>query len=293
MNGCDYAIVNARGDVVERSPRLPRSVAIRSCAKPFQMLPVCLLGLEDRYRLTSRELTILSSSQLAQSNQVEVLQSLLEKTQIRLTDLHLPMSAPTGRQAYRNWRRLHQRKSTLYHPCIGNHIAMFLIERALTGDGADYLNPDCEAQRMIGRLVYEFAATDDIAVSVDGCGAPCYRMSLPSLATLYCGLTEGRAQTVYRRYEKPICRLRNAFRATPVYLEGDGCLSTILTDCDGIVGKAGADGTLAIGIDGATLGIAISSPERDWASVARTAQSILLALRCGNEQLQRRLATVE
>lgn len=293
MSICNYVIVNARGEVVERSPQMPRSVAIRSCAKPFQMLPVCLLGLDKQYGLTDRELTLLSSSQLAQSNQVEALCSLMEKTQIRLTDLRLSISAPTGRQAYQNWRLLHQRKSVLYHPCIGNHIAMFLIERALTGDGADYLDVACEAQRMIGGLVREFASTDDITVGVDSCGAPCYRMPLSSLALLYCGLTKDRARTVHSRYAEAVCRMRKAFRSAPVYLEGDGCLSTILTDCNGIVGKAGADGTLAIGIDGAALGIAISSPERDWGAVARTAQRILSKLKYGDELLYRRLADIK
>ena len=287
MNGCEYVVVNRCGDIVRSSGSPLNNVVIRSCAKPFQMLPVCLLGLDKEYELTPKELAILSSSLLAQSNQVEVLMGLLRKTKISLSDLHLEPSAPAGRKSYQNWIHRNGKKSVLFHPCVGNHIAMYMIERWLTGRGEYYLISDSATQRLIYRIICDFSDTTDIIIGRDGCGAPSYGMPLAALAAMYrklCIAMEGENPTLCH-YSKAIHRLRHAFHKCPVYLEGDGCLSTILTGYHGIVAKTGANGTLAIGIDNLNLGIAVSSPQRDWCMVARITKELLSSLSYGDARL--------
>lgn len=75
-------------------------------------------------------------------------------------------------------------------------------------------------------------------------------------------------------------------------LEGDGCLSTVLTSSNGIIAKTGAGGLLAIGIRELKCGIAIKSYQKDFMSVAQAAKQILHFLGYEDELLQKQLTVI-
>ena len=282
MELCNYVIVDDKHNIIDSSTSLPKRVEIHSCAKPFQLLPVCLLGLDDKYCLTPDDLAIMSSSSIAQDIHVKTIESLMNKAHIQIDSLQLEAVAPTGTIAYANWAKASLSKSSLYHQCIGNHIAMFLAQRELVGDGTDYLLPNSAIQEMIFSIVKELfcCSEQDISVEKDNCGAPCYVVSLQSLAIGYCNLCIGKS-SIENPYSNEINQIRAAFGMFPTLLEGDGCLSTIITSSTGLIGKTGSNGILGIGVDDFKYGMAIYSPSKCWKNVAQTAQVLLL--RIGNK----------
>ena len=275
MGNCHYVIVDKQHNVIDQSENFPMSIKIHSCAKPFQLMPICLLGLDHQYRLSAQDITIMSSSSLAQSNQVKILERLLDKTEIQISDLRIDAMAPAGSIAYKNWVKSREKPSRLYHPCIGNHIAMYLAQRELTGDGSDYLSKDSAVQRIIFQLVSEACEDDRISIDTDTCGSPCYIMSLQALARAYVNLCFHGNSSFSCRYKRIIKYLRNSFAQSPVLLEGDGCLSTVLSSHKGLFGKTGANGVLGISVDDYNYGIAIYSPDNKWHAVADTICALL------------------
>lgn len=105
MNNIQYIVMNNRNDIVMQSGNNCEKISIRSCAKPFQVLPVCMLGLDDKYKLSLSEIAIMSSSSLAQDIHVKAIRELLSKLMIRIDDLSLEPTAPCGHLAYSNWQR--------------------------------------------------------------------------------------------------------------------------------------------------------------------------------------------
>lgn len=293
MNNTQYVVVNGMNNILMQSTNHCEKVSIRSCAKPFQVLPVCLMGLDDKYNLSLPEIAIMSSSMLAQDIHVKTIQGLLSTLRIRIDDLSLVPTAPYGRIAYLNWQHEKREKSPIYNPCIGNHIAMYLAQRELTGNGNDYLSPSSPVQKMILEIIQELCKcrSNETIIGIDHCGSPCYSMPLKSLALGYRSLCINELD-VNERYITAILKIRKAFFRFPRYLEGDGCLSTIISRCEGLVGKTGANGTIGIGIDKYRCGVAIYSADRNWSAIAETITTIMERLGCNNRRLYRELLRV-
>ena len=293
MNSTQYIVVDDRNDILMQSDINCKKVSIHSCAKPFQALPVCMLGLDEKYNLSLSEIAIMSSSMLAQDIHVETIQGLLSKLMIQLDDLSLAPTAPCGRIAYSNWQRNKREISSIYNPCVGNHIAMFLVQRELIGSGVDYLSASSSVQKMILEIIRDFCkcGNDDIIIGIDHCGAPCYSMPLKSLALGYRCLCENELD-LNEKYKTAVSKIRKSFFKFPRYIEGDGCLSTIVSRCEGLIGKTGANGTIGIGIDESHCGVAIYSPNRNWAVVAETISTVLERLGYKNRRLNRELQGV-
>lgn len=293
MNNTQYVVVDDMNNILMESTNHCEKVSIRSCAKPFQVLPVCMLGLDNKYNLSLQEIAIMSSSMLAQDIHVETIQGLLSKLMIRLDDLSLAPSAPCGRIAYLNWKRDKRKISPIYNPCVGNHIAMFLVQRELTGSGADYLSASSPVQKTIFAIIQEFCKceNEEITVGIDHCGSPCYSMPLKALALGYRRLCINEFD-INERLRTSISKIRNAFQRFPRYIEGDGCLSTIISQCQGFIGKTGANGTIGVGIDEYHCGVAIYSPDRNWSAIAEIFLTILEHLGCSNRCLNRELLSV-
>ena len=269
MKRVQYIVIDENDQVIMQSGINSSFIPIHSCAKPFQILPIFLLGLDTKYNLSKQELTIMSSSMLAQDMHVTTIIKLLDKLGIETDELSVASSAPYGQIAYRNWKQRRKAPSIIYNPCVGNHIAMFLAQRELTGSGTGYLRFDSPIQNMIFDIVQDFfgCGKDDIQISRDNCGAPCYSMTLKTLAYGYRNLCTD-AQCDRNKYQFAIKKLRTAFNNCPRYLEGDGCLSTIISRKKGLIGKTGANGTLGISLNKPKCGMAIYSQDENWIAVA-------------------------
>lgn len=277
MKDSYYVIVDKAGNIVGCSHKpLLDKVAVRSVAKPIQSLPVLLLGLHKKYHLTKREIAVLSSSQLAQSQQVAAICSVMRKTGLREEELIVSPECPAGRIAFEKWQAAGGEKLKRYHPCVGNHIALALAQRELTGSTQYYYCFESAIQKEVLRLMGVFCecSSTDIIRIIDGCGIPSFVLTMKQVAVAYrnlvCPSDRFNAKYTYA------CRKNlAAIWSNPLMLEGDGCLSTIISAERGTLAKTGQEGILAIGLERIGYGIAIQSSTKGWAEVADTAMKIL------------------
>lgn len=255
----DYIVVDGRRTPVLSGGRSERTVWMHSAAKPLQLLPLLDRGLDRAYALSPGELALLSSSHMGQPQHMEALRSLLTKTGLRESGLVLPPAAPEGRISYRNWLLRGGGKRRLYHPCSGNHMAIMLLQRELTGGTAGYERMSSPAQREILWYIQNYTGETPM-LKLDHCGIPTYRVSLGGIASAYQrlgkeALSGGAA-----------ARLVSALHADPVMVEGDGCISTVLCADSGLVAKTGVNRLLALGDQRRGLGAAIIS-DGGWGDI--------------------------
>ena len=78
-----------------------RRVNAHSTAKLIQVLPVYLLGIDQKCSLNGQELAIMSASHLGQDVHVKVLKNLMGKLGIQEDQMCIPEAAPAGKLARR------------------------------------------------------------------------------------------------------------------------------------------------------------------------------------------------
>lgn len=261
-----YVVVNNLGHTVLFKGDPDRLTWMHSTAKPFQLLPLLKRSLDLRYSLTAGELTLLSSSHLAQPQHVAAFLSILQKTGIEEKSLILPPVAPSGRISYHYWRMHCGIPQKRYHPCAGNHVAIMLLQRELTGSTTGYEQVDSPAQQEILRYIEAYTG-EFPALETDNCGIPTYGISMYSLASAY-------QRLACCSPSEDAFRLINAFHTAPVMVEGDGCLSTILCSSRGLIAKTGTNYLLALASLEQRLGIAVIS-EEGWADIIHVLPGLL------------------
>lgn len=267
-------------------------VNAHSTAKLIQVLPVYMLGIDQKYSLNEQELAIMSASHLGQDIHIQVLKSLITKLGIDENQICIPKVAPTGRLARQYWKLRHDQPSKFNHQCMGNHLALMAIQRELTGSVKGYADFQSATQNLLLNVAQQiYALPYAPEMSRDSCGAPTYMVPLSSIAIAYKNLSN---PPIYLsgKIRRAIQKNYKALKENPLILEGDGCLSTVLTSSDGIIAKTGAGGLLAIGIQELECGIAIQSHQKDFMSVAQTAKNILRFLGYKDELLQKQLTVI-
>ncbi len=242
---------------------------MHSCAKPLQLLPVLELGLDKEYQLNDEELAFMTSSHFGQSQHMDVFSSILRKTGLQEQQLLLPPSAPCGTIAYENWLHQHNAARPGYHPCAGNHLAVMLAQRALTGSTDGYTQVDSPIQTRIATRVSEYSGVpfSEIEITPDGCGLPAYTLPVSNIARIYQRLSW--ENSTVPEIEKMLSAIHHA----PRMIEGDGCISTILNQEQNLIAKTGAGGLLTLGLLEQKTGIVIASSE-GWHHVVK------LLIRC-------------
>lgn len=280
----NYIVVDGRGTSVLSGGHSEMAVWMHSAAKPFQLLPLLDRGLDQAFSLSQGEVALLASSHLGQPQHMKALQSVLDKTGLQENRMILPPAAPEGRISYRNWCLCGEQKRKLYHPCSGNHMAIMLLQRALTGHTARYEEPDSPAQREILQYI-EYYTGETPVLKRDHCGIPTYRVSLHSIASAYQKLGDEALSG------GSVTRLVTALHAAPVMVEGDGCISTVLCADVNLIAKTGVNHLLAFGNQMQGLGAAIISDGR-WGDVVETLCKISLQTSIISKKLEYQLEQI-
>lgn len=259
-------------------------VWLHSAAKPFQLLPLLDRKLDLRYGLTDEELVLLASSHLAQPQHVEVLLSLLQKTGLQEDEMILAPTHPHGRLAYRLWKERHGQKRKRYHPCSGNHAAIMLLQRVLTGSTAGYERVDSPAQQEILQYIRTYAEEEPI-LGLDNCGIPMYKLSFSKIAEAYQRLAAFPESSAVQRFDK-------ALHTVPFMIEGDGCIPTVLCLDRDLIAKTGINHLLAVGMREEKIGIAIHA-KNGWGDVLRVLPQIFREIGFAFQQLTPMLKEIE
>ncbi len=238
-------------------PHLP--VYCRSAVKPMQALPLIERGVAARLELDEEELALTSASHNGTEHHTTVAARILARGGFTPDDLlcgpHSPIDVPSARAIARAGRK----PQKIHNNCSGKHAGFLLLAADMGVSKADYLDPDSVSQQLIRRAVAEMAdvPADDVAVGVDGCGAPTLRLPLASLAHAFANLTNPDRLPPVRA---AACRtLIDAITANHVTLAGEGrlCTALIRSAPGRIYCKNGAEGVYAFGLVDRGIGVAI------------------------------------
>ena len=219
----------------------------RSAVKPLQAVAMLRHGLD----LEGHELALAGASHDGEAIHVDGALSILEGAGLSPADLQNTPDFPS-REPLTAWLAAGRGKESIAHNCSGKHSAMVRTCVRAGWPTDSYRDPEHPLQLAIRRELVTQTGEPVREPVVDGCGAPAFPTSLLGLARAF-GRVAGAA-------EGPEKQLADAFRAHPEYASGTNRDEVVYhREVPGLVCKAGAEGTLAIGLaDGTGVAIKIS-----------------------------------
>jgi L-asparaginase II len=251
------AVADREGKVLAGFGDPETPVFWRSAAKPFQVMPFLEGGGAAAFSLSQNEIALACASHQGEPLHVETARSMLEKGQFTEADLRCGAHAPSSDSSAAALVREGRAFTQLHNNCSGQHAAMLLACRMFGFDPKTYDAPDHPLQRRIRSRVafYAMFPEDEIEIGIDGCSLPVFRLPISRLATAYAPdpLSSESAEAFSARRAAVA-----AMTGCPFFISGTGQFTTRFLEAGAgrWIGKEGAEGVYAIGVEAPALGIA-------------------------------------
>lgn len=255
----DIAVVDAGGTLRAQVGDPSGKITYwRSAAKPFQSMPVVYSGAAARWELGSEDLAILSASHSGQRVHTGRVAALLERIECTADDLVCGSHPPLNAEAAAALARRRVAATALHNNCSGNHAAMLAFARQLGAPIRGYERPEHPVQVDILENVGRFTGlrSEQIAIGVDGCGVPCYGISLYHMAFAFARLME--PQGIPELHAAAARVVADAMIQHPQLVAGIGRFDTdvMAAGRGALLAKGGASGVQCVGIAGG-IGLAL------------------------------------
>ncbi|MFE2992419.1 asparaginase [Streptomyces sp. NPDC059262] len=240
----------------------------RSALKPLQAVAMVRAGLPLDGELLS--LTAASHSgedrHLAGTRRILELAALPEDALRNVPDLPFD---PVVREA---WVREGRLPSRLAQNCSGKHAAMLMTAQLNGWSLDDYLNPAHPLQQAIAEIVENLTGQAIAQVTVDGCGAPLFSISLHGLARAAARITTAAPGT-------PEAQVADAMREHAEMASGSGRdVGALMRAVPGLLTKDGFEGVQVAALpDGRAVAVKIA----DGGDRARVPVTAAALARCG------------
>ena len=256
----DLAVVSADGELRFAVGDPLRKVAFwRSSAKPFQALPLIASGAAERLGLASEDVALMAASHGGEPVHVKRAASLLERTGHRIEDLECGAHAPLDAASARDLERRGEPPTALHNNCSGKHAGLLALADELGAPFAGYRLPGHPVQGAILESVGRFTGLErrEIAIGLDGCGVPCFGISVYRMALAFARLMAP-GDEIPLAYREAAGVVREAMMQHPYLVAGRGRIDTdLMSQLPGaIVSKGGAGGVQCIGLPGG-IGLAL------------------------------------
>jgi len=190
------AVVDAEDRLIGRA-RDPGIVTMwRSCAKPFQVMPLITSGGFDEIGWGEDELTLACASHGGEPEHVAIAESMLRDLGLEEGDLACGPHDPLSPRGARILRDTGQRPTRLHNNCSGKHAAM-LARAAVSGWEANgYEGHRHPVQEAILATVAHWSGVPSAKVgrAVDGCGVVVFGLPLDAMARSYARLADAAAR---------------------------------------------------------------------------------------------------
>lgn len=228
----------------------------RSCAKPFQVLPLVESGGLEKLQWKQDELALACASHGGEPEHVAIAESMLRSIGLEEGDLACGPHEPLATRGARILRESGHRVTRLHNNCSGKHSAM-LAQAVLRGEStAGYEKIEHEVQQGSLRTVALWAGVDvsEIGVAVDGCGVPVFALPLANMALSYARLV-----TAAARGHASAARVVHAMTGNPFLIGGTERFDTaLMLACRGkVLCKIGAEGVHTLALVDRGIGLAI------------------------------------
>jgi len=252
------AVVNLEGRVLYHAGDPYYPTFTRSALKPLQALPL----VEDQglrqLGLESADLAIFCASHSGEPRHVERVAAVLKKLALSESDLQCGCQVPIYYGVTGNKVPAEARWTQLHHNCSGKHTGMLAWCRLHDAEVGDYLAVGHPLQQRIRDTlarVFRLHA-DAIALGIDGCSAPNYRVPLSSLAHFYARLAQGARDP---EHGAGFAAIFDAMTGHPGLVSGEARpdLAYMTAAPGDWIAKAGADGVQVIASRSRGLGIAV------------------------------------
>lgn len=207
----------------------------RSSSKPFQAVASLRAGAD----LADETLAIAAASHAGAAAHVAAAGAILEAAGLGEADLRCPPAMPRDPVTLDAAIRACDAPRRLLYNCSGKHAAMLAACVASGWDTATYLDPAHPLQLLVREVLEEFAGPVG-AVTVDGCGAPQFAVTVRGLARAFHLLATAPP-------ESEAGRVATAMRAHPLLVAGEGQDDTVLMrSLPGALAKSGAEGVVGV-----------------------------------------------
>lgn len=271
------ALVRANGTLAGTARDAGLVTFWRSCAKPFQVMPLVESGGFDQVGWGDDELTIACASHGGEPEHVTLVERMLRGMGLEEGDLACGPAEPLAARGARIVRDAGVRPSRLHNNCSGKHTAMLAAAKVLGVATKGYEKRDHDVQRACtgAVAVWTGVPAGSLIQAVDGCGVVCYGLPLQQMARSYARF----ARAACAGNEVP-SRIVHAVRTRPQLLGGTDRFDTILLEeTDGrVFAKVGAEGVHTVAVLDDGLGFAVKvedgTPRAQYAAVLRLLQLV-------------------
>ena len=274
MQAYNLDIAVTRGDAVESEHRVHAAVVDagdalvgaardstlatywRSCAKPFQVMPLLESGGFDELPWAVEELALACASHGGEPEHVSVAEGMLQDIGREEGDLVCGPHEPLSPRGARLVRETGLRLSRLHNNCSGKHAAMLALAQTSGWPMDGYEHRDHPVQQAGWASVAQWTGVPDdrLLRAVDGCGVVVYGLPLEAMARAY-----ARLAAAYARGDEIPRRIVDALRERPHLFGGTERFDTVLLEeTDGaVLAKVGAEGVHSVALLDRGLGLAV------------------------------------
>lgn len=234
------ALVNPSGEMAWHTGAVDAPFWPRSAVKPLQATAMLSAGWDG----AGEQLALACASHLGEDEHVRLAQQIVHDAGRTLSDLQCVPDTPGSRDA---WRALIERgqpdRTRERMNCSGKHAAMIATCARRGWPIETYRDPDHPLQRHIRKEIERLSGDVISAVTVDGCGAPLFAITVAGLARSFAALM----RAANAGDDSPEARVVAAMCAYPHLVRGTGDDNTrVMQMLPGLIAKLGAEGVMAM-----------------------------------------------
>ncbi|MET7775933.1 asparaginase [Streptomyces mirabilis] len=221
----------------------------RSALKPVQAVAMLRAGLP----LDGELLSLAAASHSGEERHLAGTRRIMELAAVTEDDLRNVPDLPYDPVVRDAWIREGRLPSRLAQNCSGKHAAMLMTARLNGWSLDDYLDPGHPLQQAIAEIVEDLTGQAIAQVTVDGCGAPLFSVSLHGLARAAARITTAPAGT-------PEARVADAMREHAEMASGSGRdVAALMRAVPGLLTKDGFEGVQMAALpDGRAVAVKIA-----------------------------------
>ncbi len=271
----DYSyVITQDNNIIDSFGDIHQIVSLRSAAKPFLPVPFFESNSIEKFQLDSKIISLMVSSHNGEKPHRDIIKKYLYENDLTEQDLHCGTHIPYYEFLYNDFFQENDPyKRQLFHNCSGKHLFILLMCRLRGYDLKDYFMSNHPVFNEIIRELrsnLQFDSNKEFYTGIDGCGVPCFFVSLLSAALSYQKFG----------YDQKFELIKNAILQEPFYIAGTYRIESELIKELHIIVKTGSEGLVCVSIPEHRMGIAlkIESGNDEAAEVAIAA--LLSKLNC-------------
>jgi L-asparaginase II len=250
------AVVGANDTVVASAHSTHLVSSWRSCAKPFQVMPLLASGGFDSLHWGDDQLALACASHGGEPEHVAIAETMLHDIGMEEGDLACGPHDPLSTRGMKLLRESGARLTRTHNNCSGKHAAMLARAQTAGWQTYGYERREHHVQKCCLREVAEWAGMDeaDIGQAVDGCGVVAFALPLENMARAW-----SRLARAARDGDEIPARILNAMRTRPFLIGGtDRFDSVLIEETEGrAIAKIGAEGVHSVAIPEQGIGFAV------------------------------------